>query len=47
MHEIFKLKDQPEYNLGYNSLLSRLSVYKGTESLSFLGTKMWDILPDT
>ena len=50
MYEIFKLKDQPQYNLRYNSLFSRplvTSVYKGTESLSFLGPKLWDILPDT
>ena len=49
MHEIFKLKDQPQYNLRYNSLFSRSlvkSVYKGTESLSFLGPKIWDILPN-
>ena len=33
MHEIFKLKDQPQYNLRYNSLFSRplvKAVYKGT-----------------
>ena len=50
MHKIFKLKDQPLYNLRYNSLFSRpfvKSVYKGTESLSFLGPKIWDILPYT
>ena len=50
MHEIFKLKDQPQYNLRYNSLFSRplvKSVYKGTERLSFLGPKIWGILPDT
>ena len=50
MYEIFKLKDQPQYNLRYNSLFSGplvTSVYKGTESLSFLGPKLWDILPDT
>ena len=50
IHEIFKLKDQPQYNLRYNSLFSRplvKSVYKGTESLSFLGPKIWDILTDT
>ena len=49
MHEIFRLKDKPQYNLRYNSLFSRplvKSVYKGTESLSFLGPKIWDILPD-
>ena len=45
MHEICKIKDQPHYNLRYNSLFSRplvKSVYKGTESLSFLGPKIWD-----
>ena len=50
MLEIFKLKDQPQYNLRYNSLFSRplgKSVYKSTESLSFLGPKIWNILPDT
>ena len=50
MHEIFTLKNQPHYNLRYNSLFFRpllKSVYKGTESLSFLGPKIWDILPDT
>ena len=50
MHKIFKLKDQSQYNLRYNFLFSRplvKSVYKGTESLSFLGPKIWDILPDT
>ena len=50
MHEILKLKDQPQYNLRYNSLFSSplvKSVCKGTESLSFLGPKIWDILPDT
>ena len=50
MHEIFKLKHQPHYNLRYNSLFSRplvKSVYKGTESLSFLGPNIRDKLPDT
>ena len=50
MQEIFKLKDQPHYNLRYNSLFFRSlvkSVYKDTESLPFLGPKIWDILPDT
>ena len=40
MHEIFKLKDQPHYNLRYNSLNYRFlvkSAYKDNESLSFLG----------
>ena len=49
MHEIFKLKHQSHYNLRHNSLFSRPlveSVYKGTESLSFLGPNIWYILPD-
>ena len=50
MHEIFKLKDHPQYNLRHNSLFSWplvKSVYKGSESLSFLGPKIWDILLDS
>ena len=50
MPEILKLKDQPHYNIRYNSLFSRpllKSVNKGTKSLPFLGTKNWDILQDT
>ena len=50
MHEIFKLKDQAHYNLNYNSLFSRplvTSANKSTESLLFLGPKIWDIFPDT
>ena len=50
LQEIFKLKDQPQYNLRYNFLFSKplvKSVYNGTESLSFLGPKIWDILLDT
>ena len=50
MHEIFKSKDQSQYNIRYSCLFSRppvKSVDKGTESLSFLGSKIWDILLDT
>ena len=50
MQEIFKLKDQPQYNLRYNPLFSRplvKLVYKGTESLPFLGPNILDILQDT
>ena len=38
MHDIFKLKEQPQYNLTFNSLFFRhlvKSVYKGTKSLLF------------
>ena len=50
MQEICKLKDQPHYNLRHNFLFFRpliRSVYKGTENVSFLGPKIWDILPGT
>ena len=50
LHDIFKLKDESRYNLRYNPLFSRpllKSVYKGTDSLSFLGSKICDILPVT
>ena len=50
MHEIFELKDQPHYNLLYNSLFSNpliKSVYKAIESLLFSDPKIWVILPDT
>ena len=47
VYEIFKLKEQPQYNLRYNSLFSRhlvKSVYKGTESLLFLRPKIWEMI---
>ena len=50
LHDIFNIKDQSQYNLRYNSLFSRplfKSVYKRTDSLSFLGPKICDILPVT
>ena len=50
MHEVFKLKDQCQYDLRHNYLFFRPlvnSVHKGTESLSFFGPKIWDVLPDT
>ena len=50
MHEIFKLKNQPQYHLRYNSLFSRplvKSVFKSKECLSLLGPKPRDKLPDT
>ena len=50
MHEIFRLKDQPHYIPRYNYLFSRSlvkSVEKVTESLSFLGPKIWHMLQVT
>ena len=50
MREIFRLKDQRHYLLRYNYLSSRplvKSVDEVTESLSFLGPKIWDMLQVT
>ena len=50
MREIFRLKDQRHYLLRYNYLFSRplvKSVDEVTESLSFLGPKIWDMLQVT
>ena len=45
----FKQKHKSRYNLGQISEFSRplaKSVYHGNESVSFLGSKIWDLLPD-
>ena len=49
VNNIFTLKNSPTYNLRLNSQFSRLlvrSVFHGTESISYLGPVIWDILPD-
>ena len=49
MNNIFKLREENPYNLRHVSELSRPminSVYHGTESISFLGPKIWDTLPE-
>ena len=49
MNNIFKLKEENPYNLRHVSEFSRPlinSVYHGTESISFLGPKIWDMLPE-
>ena len=49
MSNMFKLKAENSYNLGQISEFSRpmvKSVYHGTESISHLGPKIWDILPE-
>ena len=48
MNNIFKLKAENSYNLRQLSEFSRpmvISVYHGTESISYLGPKIWDIPP--
>ena len=48
-NNIFKPKAENPYNLRQVSEFSRpmvKSVYHGTESISYLGPKIWDILPE-
>ena len=49
MNNIFNLKTENPYNLREVSEFFRpmvKSVYHGTESISYLGPKIWDILPE-
>ena len=49
MNSIFKLRAENPPNLRHFSEFSRpmvKSIYHGTESISFLGPKIWDILPE-
>ena len=49
MDNVFKLKTENPYSLRQVSGFSRpvvKTVYHGTESLSYLGPKIWDILPE-
>ena len=49
MNNIFKLRAEYSYNLRQVSEFSRpmvKSVYHGTESTSYLGPKIWNILPE-
>lgn len=48
LNEVFKIRT-PSYNLRTSSnFYSRQvhSVYNGTESLSFLGPKIWELVPE-
>ena len=47
--EQFEKKNERQYNLRHNSqftIPTVNSVYHETENVSFLGPKIWDILPD-
>ena len=49
MNEIIEVRNEHPYNLRQNSEFFRplvKSVYHGTESLFYLGPKVWDILPN-
>ena len=48
MNEIFPLREESHYNLRYasNFDISPIhSVYPGTESASYLGPKIWELVP--
>ena len=49
MNRVFKLNSDSHYNLRQILQFSRSlikSVYHGTGSISYLGPKIWDMLPD-
>ena len=49
MNRVFKLNSDSRYNLRQISQFSRTlvkSVYHGRKRISYLGRKIWDILPD-
>ena len=49
MNNIFKSMAENRYNLRQVPEFSRLmikSAYQGTESISYLGPEIWDILPE-
>ena len=49
MDSVFKLRTENPYSLRQVSEFSRpivKTVYHGTESISYLGPKIWDILPE-
>ena len=49
MNDIFKLRSEQTYNLRKLSQFYRPnvnSVYNGTESVSFLGPIIWDLVPN-
>ena len=48
MNEIFQLKEKSHYNLRYKSefrIPPIHSVYHGSESVSYLGPKIWELIP--
>ena len=48
--DIFMHKNSHSYNLRHNSQFSRPlveTVFRGTESISYLGSAIWDVLPVT
>ena len=49
MQEIFRFPNNKRHNLGSQTNFKipfRNSVYNGTESISYLGPKVWELVPD-
>ena len=45
MNEIFKLREESHYNLGYTSNIPLVhSVYYGSQSVLYLERKLWDLI---
>ena len=44
--ELFEQRNEQHYDLRKNSQFTIPPVYHGSESISFLGPKTWNILPD-
>ena len=48
MNEIFQIREESRYNLRYTSLFTIPpihSVYNGRESVSYMGPKIWELIP--
>ena len=48
MNEIFQIREESRYNLRYTSHFTILpihSVYNGRESVSYMGSKIWKLIP--
>ena len=48
MNEIFQIREESRYNLRYTSLFTIPpihSVYNGRESVSYMGSKIWELIP--
>ena len=46
MNEIFQLREESHYNLGYTSNIPLVhSVYYGSQSVLYLERKLWNLIP--
>ena len=45
MNEKFQLREKSHYNLRYTSEFIVPLIYHGSESVSYLGPKIWELIP--